>query len=204
MNHPLDVAAPDDTAADSVAPASVFTRRRALKAALLAGGLLAGFTAFKLRPVRFTEYGKLLLPSASEADVMYAFADAILPSGNGWPTIDQTQLIQRADEELFFLEPANSSDFKALLMLIEILPVKAGYLSRFTRMPKQDRLAFLRESAMTDEPLTNVAVNAPRSMLTYLYYGHELTWPKVGYDGPFGNIPQRLGEQRLYYRNLRA
>lgn len=205
MSQPLDTGALDDTSSKSSAPPSVFSRRRALKLSLLAGGgLLAGLTALKLAPLRFADYGKLQLLSVSEADVLYAFAEAILPNGDGWPTIEQTQVIQRVDEELFFIDPASSSDFKALLMLIEILPFKAGTMSRFTRLSKPERLAFLQTSSKGDDPLSNVAMNGPRSMLNYLYYGHELTWSKVGYDGPFGNLPQRLGEQRLYYRDLRA
>lgn len=205
MSQPLDTGALDTSSKES-APPSVFGRRRALKLSLLAGGgLLAGLTALKLTPLRFADYGKLQLLSVSEADVLYAFAEAILPSGNGWPTIEQTQLIQRVDEELFFIDTASSTDFKALLMLIEILPFKVGTMSRFTRLSKQERLAFLKASSKDDDdPLSNVAMNGPRSMLNYLYYGHELTWSKVGYDGPFGNLPQRLGEQRLYYRDLKA
>jgi hypothetical protein len=32
-----------------------------------------------------------------------------------------------------------------------------------------------------------------------MYYGHESKWQAIGYDGPFGKVPEQLGEQRLHY-----
>src|SRR6187431_2913211 len=113
----------------------VFARRKFLKWSLLiGGGTLAGVALIKSRPIKFAAYGKLQVLSPYEADIAHAFAEAILPHGDNWPSIEETGLIQRMDEELYFLDPKNSSDFKAVLMLLEFFPFTFGKLGRFTRL----------------------------------------------------------------------
>jgi hypothetical protein len=184
-------------------PQPMFTRRQVLKTGLLAaGGLLTGVGVASVQPRHPERYRKLQVLGAYQAEVTRAFGEAILPAEAGFPTMDEANVIPRLDEELFFVDPSIQSDFKAALMLIELLPFRFGYMSRFSRMPRAQRVDVLRRAQASGVEIANVVVVAAAVMVRYLYYGSEKTWAAVGYDGPFGGLPEKPSEQRQYYQRL--
>ncbi len=149
-----------------------------------------------------TEFGTLLVMNASQANTLYAFAEAILPAGNGFPDIQKARVIQRADEEISFTEQKIINDVREMLDVMEYLPVFYGQFSRFSKMQKAERLAFLNGLNDTSSETVRAVVSNCR-MITYnIYYGHESTWSAIGYDGPFAKVPQQLSEQRQYYAKV--
>ena len=149
-----------------------------------------------------TNFDTLLVLDKAQADTLFAFAEAILPSGNGFPDIQTARVIQRADEEIFFTEKKIGADVKTMLDVMEYLPVFYGEFSRFSKMAKVDRLTFLESLSDTSNETVRTVVNNCRMISYNMYYGHESTWQAIGYDGPFSKVPQKLGEQRRYYAKM--
>jgi hypothetical protein len=184
----------------------VFARRKFLKNTLIGLGTVAGLSAVGVGVFNTNQfadkYGKLLVLDGHLADIVHAFAEAAMPIGNGFPSIEETQVVKRMDEELFFINENIQSDFKAVLYLVELLPFSYGKMSRFSRLSRAERIALLEETTNTDNDLTRVAVANIRMVVRLMYYGHPSTWKAIGYDGPFGNIPEVVSEQRKYYASL--
>ncbi|MFN8353342.1 MAG: hypothetical protein U0Y10_02765 [Spirosomataceae bacterium] len=183
-----------------------FARRKFLKYSLLGlGGVVGigtiGAGIFLSNSFR-NNYGKLLVLDGHLADIAHAFAEAALPQGNGFPSIKEATVVQRMDEELFFIDPNIQSDFKAVLYLVEAMPLLEGRFSRFSRLSREQRIAFLEQMQATTNDLYRVAIANARMVVRLMYYGHPSTWKAIGYDGPFGNIPEVLSEQRRYYASL--
>ena len=187
-------------------PKPVFARRKFLKYSLLSLGSLVGagalgagvFVSNRYRD----KYGKLLVLDGHLADIVHAFAEAALPLGTGFPSIEEAQVVNRMDEEFFFIDPAIQSDFKAVLYLVEAMPIAEGYFSRFSRLAREKRIEFLEQMQSTDNDLYRVAIANARMVVRLMYYGHPSTWKAIGYDGPFANVPEVRSEQRKYYASL--
>jgi hypothetical protein len=175
-----------------------FSRRRFLKLALLGGGgLLAAGALFRFWPRK--NHGRLLTLNNYLADVIEAFAEVTLPPA-GMPDATTAQVVRRLDEELTFVSEQISSDFIAALYLIEFSPAAYGFFGRMSRLPREKRLAFLQKAGGAGSDLVRAAVANIRMLILYCYYGHPSTWKRIGYDGPFGGFPEKLSEQRRYYR----
>jgi len=182
---------------------NAFGRRQLLKRALLVcAGLATGLGAVRSRAKNYGGYRGLQVLGPYQADVVYAFAEAVLPTGPGFPSIKEARVIERMDEEIYFVEDGIRSDFMAAIMLVEMLPLTFGYASRFSRLSIEKRVAFLRAAKAADTEVVNVVTLALAVMVRYLYYGHPSAWAAVGYDGPFGRIPAKLGEQRRHYLRI--
>lgn len=184
----------------------VFARRNFLKYSLIGLGSVAGLAAvgvgvFNTNQYR-DKYGKLMVLDGHLADIVHAFAEAAMPVGNGFPTIEEAEVVKRMDEELFFISENIQSDFKAVLYLVELLPFAYGKMSRFSRLSREERIELLEKTADTENDLTRVAVANARMVTRLMYYGHPSSWKAIGYDGPFGNIPEQLSEQRKYYASI--
>ena len=187
---------------------STFNRRKFLKYTLLGVGGLAGvgaataawFTSNKNQ----THYKNLQVLSGHYAEVIEALTTVILPQKPPYPTIAEAQVIQRLDEELFFVDATIQSDFKALIYLLEGMPLAKGYFSRFSRLAINQRKKFLEEMLDTDNDLFRAAIANLRMVVRMIYFGHAATWKIMGYEGPHGNLPEVVSEQRKYYATLTA
>lgn len=184
---------------------SIFERRKFLKYSLLGvGGLIGigGIGATVFLSNKYNEkYGKLMVFDGHLVDILHTFAEAAMPKPiNGFPTIEEAEVVRRLDEELFFADSNIQSDFKALLFLIEAMPMANGYFSRFSRLPKEKRIEFLEKMQTTETDIYRVAIANVRMLTRMVYYNHPSTWKAIGYDGPHGNIPEVVSEQRAYYK----
>lgn len=175
-----------------------FSRRRFLKLAFIGGGsVLAAGALVRFWPRK--AHGRLLALNGYLADVVEAFAEVTLPQ-NGMPDATATQVVRRLDEELTFVAEQIRSDFVAALYLVEFSPAAYGYFGRMSRLTPEKRLAFLQKAGGPGSDLVRAAVSNIRMLVMFCYYGHPATWKRIGYDGPFGGLPEKLSEQRLYYR----
>lgn len=178
-----------------------FSRRSFLKYALLGGGSLLAVGAL----VRFwprKSFGKLVTLNDYLGDALEAFAEVTLPREPGMPDATTAQVIRRLDEELTFVAPQISSDFIAAIYLIEFSPAAYGFFGRMSRLEPAKRIAYLKRAGGEGSDLVRAAVSNIRMLILLSYYGHASAWPKIGYDGPYGALPEKLSEQRLHYRKL--
>lgn len=151
---------------------------------------------------RVTPYGTLLVLDEGQARTMNSFAEAIVPRGEGFPSVVDAEVVQRLDEELFFISSDIAGDVKMVLDVLEWLPMAYGYFSRFSRLSLEKRLKFLNGTKDTASDTVRAVINNGHMICFNLYYGHESTWAAIGYDGPFSGIPEQLGAQRRYYAEL--
>lgn len=178
-----------------------FSRRSFLKYALLGGGsLLAVGAISRFWPRK--SFGKLVTLNAYLADVLDSFAEVTLPQGAGMPDANTALVVRRLDEELTFVADAISSDFIAAIYLIEFYPAAYGYFGRMSRLDPAKRVEFLKRAGGEGSDLVRAAVSNIRMLILLCYYGHASTWKKIGYDGPFAGLPEKLSEQRKHYRQL--
>lgn len=149
-----------------------------------------------------TDFGILLVMDNTQATTLFNFAQTILPSGNGFPDIKTAKVINRADEEFYFVENKIQNDFKTMLDVMEYLPIFYGEFSRFSKMSNKNRLTFLNSLNDTTNETVRAVVNNCRMICYNMYYGHESTWQSIGYDGPYSKRPQVMSEQRKHYAKL--
>ncbi len=149
-----------------------------------------------------TDFGTLLVMDNAQATTLYAFAETILPNKPGLPDVKTARVINRADEEFYFVDEKIKNDFKTMLDVMEYLPVFYGEFSRFSKMDSKNRLTFLNSLNNTSNETVRAVVNNCRMICYNMYYGHESTWQAIGYDGPFSKRPQVMSEQRKHYAKL--
>ncbi|BEP57063.1 MULTISPECIES: hypothetical protein [unclassified Variovorax] len=184
-----------------------FAKRRFLKLALIGvGGAVAvagGGVGYLTQTHRYRgRYGKLLALDDHHADIVHALAEACTPDRPGFPTVEQTEIVARLDEELFFVSDGICSEMKAALYLIEMLPLVSGHVSRLSCMPVAERRAFLAKASETRNDTVRVAVSSLAAAMRWYYYGHPASWNAIGYDGPFMQLPEQHSEQRVFYAEL--
>ncbi|TGK07299.1 hypothetical protein EHO59_04105 [Leptospira semungkisensis] len=145
---------------------------------------------------------KSLFFSESELETLAALSEAILPEGPNIPTYKDAKVLERLDEEFFFVDPFLSDDFKTLVLVMEYLPLFHWKFSRFSKMSLESRRKFLSELNDSDSDLIRAVWSNLRMPIFLMYYGHESTFKMISYDGPFGNPPEKLSESRIYYNKL--
>lgn len=172
------------------------TRKKFILATAL-GVFLIGTTGFILRSVRRTS--RLFFSNSAEETLSW-FAKAILPKEEGFPDLEQAEVLSRLDEELFFVDSSISGDFDSALWILEYLPIRFGYWSRFSKLNPEQTKEFINTALRCDIELVRNIASSVRMAVMLVYYGHKSTWEPIGYDGPFGNFPEKLSESRIYYQ----
>jgi len=181
--------------AESVQGIANISRRRWLISAIALGSSAMagsyGLIWLDERNVTPLPKHRLLSFDKSTAYIVLALAGAVIPLGNGYATIEQTQVLRRFDEELFFL----SSD------ALEYLPFTYGYFSRFSKLSLPDRQRVLRQGFTSNFDLVRAVTSSLRLIVQFFYFGHEASWARIAYDGPFSGIAPIMSEQRLFYQD---
>jgi hypothetical protein len=181
-------------------------RRRFLKLGVLGGSTLIAASQIgctkKDTSVDAIKHEKLLVLDHKDASIIVAIAQAILPSENTFPSAGQAVLVERIDEELFFVSQSIQDDFKLALSVVNTMPVLYGYFSFYTNLSKSDRLLCFQELQHTRFDSIRAASNAARMIINLVYFSHPSTWDLIGYDGAFAKIPEQMSEQRNYYKQL--
>lgn len=151
-------------------------------------------------PVYTTRFGNLLVLDDSHADVLFAFAQACVPSRNN--EILLAGVIQRLDEELYFVSDSIRDDFLLALDVLEYLPLIYGHFSRLSKLPLARREGLLRSLQQTRIDTVSAVLNACRMAVMMMYYGNASSWAAIHYDGPFSRLPPIQSAQRLRYQQL--
>ena len=141
--------------------------------------------------------------SLKELAIVRAVVEALLPADGDLPSGLSLGVHQRIDEEIWSASPPIASDLRSALVLIEHLPPIYGYLGRFTRLSLEDRLDFFEEMLAAGPTPVVQAATALKQLCSFFYWGHEATWPAIGYDGPWVSTP-RPPASSLRYAELLA
>lgn len=152
----------------------VSSRRTFIAGALVAAGLTlvrtSGYDAYP-------DWDGAVL-YAWEAEVLRAVAEAVLP-----PAPLDARLLDavpaNVDRFVRALPPAGKLEVHALFAAVEQL-----HLTRLTRLPPADRLAFLADLAALGS-LPAIAARGIRDLALLGYYQDPATWPALGYGGPW-------------------
>ncbi|EHQ08591.1 hypothetical protein [Leptonema illini] len=171
------------------------TRKQFLGSLILGGTSLVIWKSLPLGDIK----GYYLTLSRWNLDTLKKMADAVLPRGDGFPSAEQAQLFRRLDEELYFCTGSISSEMRDALLLAEWYPFFCGYFSRFSRLSTEDAARVIDTGMKSENDLVRVVFSNLRMVIFMIYYGHESTYAKIGYDGPFGGFGEILSEQRKYY-----
>jgi len=143
------------------------------------------------------QFGALMVFNESQASILYSLSEAYI--SNAKSSLQLTGVIQRLDEELYFVSDGIREDFKLALDVLEHLPLAYGKFSRLSHMAIEQRRAFL--SAIQDSSIDTIraVANACRMTVFMTYYNQESTWSTIGYQGTFSRMPEKLGSQRQHY-----
>ena len=137
--------------------------------------------------------------SATQARTLAAVADAVIPTQPGFPDAAQAEVVRRFDEELSFVSPSIRSDLQAALGVLEYAPFLYGHFSRFTALDIPARREVLQAMNTSRVEILRAVGNNAKILVQFFYFGHPSVWAAIGYDGPFGKMPEQMSEQRAWY-----
>lgn len=172
-------------------PPEGHTRRSMLKRGLWGGVLLAlggaGFLGLRASRQYPLPAEGLEALSPREYGVVWAIAERMIPFRAGWPGVDQVRVAFHADRTVARLSGDARSEIKGLLGLFEngltqfLFEGRGRPFTQLNSMEQDEVLASWERSRLA---LRRTGFLALRTLVMACYYGHELSWPKVGYPGP--------------------
>lgn len=179
------------------------SRRTWLRGMLALGAVLAGGSAVVgCSAPPGAALPRLLCFDEPTARLVRSLAEAVIPDGPGFPDAATARLLERFDEELHFVAPDVRDDVLAALSVVGYLPLLYARLARFESLDVGARREVIRQAQRSRFEIVRAVASGLRMMLLFLYFGDQASWPAVGYDGPYGHLPQQLSEQRQQYARL--
>ncbi|MGH8430672.1 MAG: hypothetical protein ACREUF_09730, partial [Solimonas sp.] len=158
------------------------SRRRFLKLALATSGTLglAGVGATLSGCTKQTAIGAdgrpYLFLDDDMARAFAVFGEAVIPHQPGFPTLAETGVLRRMDEEVSFVGQSIRDDLRSALGLLEITPFLYGRFSRFSRLDIAGRQRIIK-ALLTSRVETFRAVGSNLKFLVhFFYFGHRATW----------------------------
>lgn len=141
----------------------------------------------------------LLVLSPTQIAALIAVTEAIMPGQSGFPTVMETRVVERLDEELWFADASIQDDMRAALSVFEWLPLAYGHFGRYSTLPLETRRTVLQQLMNSRiETVRAIATNL-RLLTMFFYFGHASSWPAIGYEGPFQKLPALFSGQRQRY-----
>jgi hypothetical protein len=167
---------------------SFLSRRKFLKAGLVAGGALLGVGGGGLLILRgrAPEVDGLQVLDAHEYQTVKSLVEIMFPRTDAIPIDVEPMDLPRAFDEFLMGEPKhNVKDLKKALVLIEFGPlVFDRQVSTFSRLDPEARLAHWKGWATSDSLLRRQVSVAMRKFFNLVFFDREAVWPFIGYPGP--------------------
>lgn len=172
----------------------------------LGGGVLLALGAVFWRatrpPLSAPEWSKgpwrLLRPN--EATIVAALAARLLDPGDadGAAPPDLEQVVRWFDTFLSFAHPEVQRDLRALLAAFDgVGPLAIAVPGRFVNLPASEQDRVLQRWQRGPHPM-RMGFNALKQLAYMAHYGHDATWPAIGYDGPI--VPRGFaGGERAWF-----
>lgn len=164
------------------------SRRRFLKAGLVAGGAVLGLGGGGLLALRgrAPAVEGLVVLDAHEYRTLQSLVEVMLPVTDAVPVDPFPMDLPRAFDSFLADEPEhNVRDLQKALVLIELGPlVFDKKVTTFSRLPTEERAAHWESWAVSDSLLRRQVSIAMRKFFNLVYFDHEEVWPYLGYGGP--------------------
>ena len=111
-----------------------------------------------------------------------ALADAYCGPGSVLPPVSSTDAVVFIDDLAARSRAVNRIAFKAILRLIDLVPLARGYGARFTALSPERRAEFVRALDHSRSPLLNIAFRLLKTLAVMSYYGDAGVLRASGYD----------------------
>ena len=186
-------------------PITGLSRRRLLGLALGLGALWLTGCAQRRHEARSSARGTARCLSFDDGQVatLEALIVAVVPRLPGFPSVTDAEVLDRFDEESYFVSAEVRDDIRTALEALEYLPLLYGRLTRFSRLALDARRQVLEAATHSRFAVPRAVAGSLGMMVHLFYYGHRATWPATGFDGPFSGIAPILSEQRLHFAALK-
>ena len=176
----------DDPSAEGLF--AFLSRRRFLKASLVAGGAVLGLAGGGLLLLRgrAPSVDGLRVLDDHEYQTLRSLVEVMFPRTDAIPVDVTTMDLPRAFDGFLADEPEHSvSDLQKALVLVELGPlIYDRRLSTFSRLDPAER-ALHWESWGSSDDILRRQVNVAMRMFFYLvFFDREDVWPFIGYGGP--------------------
>lgn len=181
------------------------SRRRMLGLSLGLGAALLGGGVLPTREARAMGRGanRCLSFDASQAATLAALIGAVVPTTPGFPSAEDAEVLDRFDEETYFVSDEVRDDIRTAIDVLEYLPLLYGHFSRFSHLAVDERQRVLEAAAQSRFAVPRAVAGSLRMMAHLFYYGHRATWHATGFDGPFARLEPKLSEQRIHFAALK-
>ena len=167
---------------------SFLSRRRFLKASLVAGGAILGAGGGGLLALRgrAPSVDGLRLLDDHEYRTLQSLVEVMLPKTDEIPVDAVSMDLPRAFDEFLAGEPEhNVKDLRKALVLIEFGPlVFDKKVTTFSRLAVAERTEHWDGWGVSDNLLRRQVSIAMRKFFNLVYFDHEQVWPSIGYPGP--------------------
>lgn len=164
------------------------SRRRFLKAGLVAGGAILGVGGGGLWVLRGSapKVDGLEVLDAHEYRTLESLVEVILPKTDKIPVEVAPMDLPRAFDAFLADEPKqNVEDLQKALVLIEFGPlVFDKRVTTFSRLDPAERLEHWNGWGVSDSLLRRQVSIAMRKFFNLVYFDSAQVWPHIGYPGP--------------------
>ena len=175
-----------DTSSDGLF--SFLSRRRFLKASLVAGGAILGVGGAGLLALRGSapSVGGLRILDDHEYRTLRSLVEVMLPKTEAIPIDPAPMDLPRAFDAFLANEPPhNVSDLQKALVLIEFGPLAFDRrLTTFSKLPVEERARHWETWAVSDSLVQRQVSVAMRKFFNLVFFDQEAVWPYIGYPGP--------------------
>jgi hypothetical protein len=167
---------------------SFLSRRRFLKASLVAAGAILGVGGAGLLALRgrAPRVDGLRVLDPHEYRTLQSLVEVMLPKTDAIPINAASMDLPRAFDDFLADEPEhNVKDLRQALVLIEFGPLAFDKKpTTFSRLGVAERTAHWNEWARSDKVLRRQVSIAMRKFFNLVYFDQEQVWPHIGYPGP--------------------
>jgi len=164
------------------------SRRRFLKASLVAGGAILGVGGGGLLALRgrAPSVVGLRVLDDHEYQTLQSLVQVMLPTTDEIPIDVAPMDLPRAFDAFLTGEPEhNVKDLRKALVLVEFGPlVFDKKITTFSRLPVDERTEHWNSWGTSDRLLQRQVSIAMRKFFNLVYFDHEKVWPYIGYPGP--------------------
>jgi hypothetical protein len=164
------------------------SRRRFLKASLVAGGAILGVGGGGLLALRgrAPSVDGLRVLDDHEYQTLESLVQVMLPATDEIPIDAASMDLPRAFDAFLTGEPEhNVKDLRKALVLVEFGPlVFDKKITTFSRLPVDERTEHWNSWGTSDRLLQRQVSIAMRKFFNLVYFDHEKVWPYIGYPGP--------------------
>ena len=128
-------------------------------------------------------FPSLQLFAEREYHILKAVCDRIVPEASGRHGMD---LARQIDSTLARAPKEMGQEFKLLLLVFEYgAPLLGLTLKRFTRMSPEGKDRYLSGWERSMIAFKRMGFQAMKRMALAAFYGSNLSWPGIGYRGPW-------------------